>query len=220
MPTIGFNSLAESIVEEWKSKPQTLETWKHRFRAATNNLAEADSGFVSQEEFHREEAVHKQAKDFKTPRRNRVNQFIEATNAKVYKSLFSGNIKFDNDSTQHYVEHMDASLSDLFQDLDSSKKVQKFLGNLVQNSVRSTEAKLQDVKDSIGKKPARLQDKLDTPDLWSTVGEVSCQMEDNKISQKESIEALNFEFESSLRKYEKNALITAKTFLSQKREQD
>ena len=147
---VRYSPWAESIVEEWKGKPQTFETWKHRFRAATNSLAEVDSGFVSQEEFHREEAVHKQAKDFKTPRRNRVNQFMEATNAKVYKSLFAVNTKFEEDSTQQYVEHMDSSLADMCEELETSKKVQKFLGNLVHDSVRSAEVKLQDLKDTIG----------------------------------------------------------------------
>ena len=73
-PTIGANSLAESLVEDWKSKPQTLETWKQRFRAATDNLAEAEGGFVSREGFHREEEVHKQVKDFKTPKRTCVRK--------------------------------------------------------------------------------------------------------------------------------------------------
>ena len=31
VPTIGSFSLAESIVEESKKKPQTLETWNHMF---------------------------------------------------------------------------------------------------------------------------------------------------------------------------------------------
>ena len=211
VPSISANSLAESIVEEWKGKSQTLETWKHRFRAATNHLADADSGFVSHEAFHREEAVHKQAKDFKTPRRNKF-QFMETNNVKVYKPLFVGKTKFEEDSTQQYMEHMDSSLTNMYEELETSKKVQKFLGNLVQNSVRSAEVKLHDLKDTIGHKPAKLQDKLDTPDLWSTVGEISCQMEDTKLNQKQDIENCTLDFESRLKRYERNALTTAKTF--------
>ena len=58
------------------------------------------------------------------------------------------------------------------------------------------------------KKPVRLQDKLVTPDQWTTVGEVACQMEENKLNLKEVIEKLTCEYDSNRRKYEKNTSVT------------
>ena len=61
VPNIASFALAESIVEEWKEKSQTLDTWNHRFRTARNNLEDADSGFVTSEAFYRDEEVNKLA---------------------------------------------------------------------------------------------------------------------------------------------------------------
>ena len=44
------------------------------------------------------------------------------------------------------------------------------------------------------------------------MGEVLCQMKENKLHLKEVIEELTCEFDSNLRNYEENALVTAKTF--------
>ena len=54
---IASFALAEYIVLGWEKKPQKLETWNQRFIIPTNNLNEADSGFVTSE----------LAKDFKRP---------------------------------------------------------------------------------------------------------------------------------------------------------
>ena len=95
-----------------------------------------------------------------------------ATNAKVYISLFSGKTKFVGESTQQYVKHLGSSVEIMFEEPETSNKVQHFLGNLFKNSVRSAEVKIEDLKDSIGKRPATLHNKLVIPDQWTTVGEV------------------------------------------------
>ena len=74
-----------------------------------------------------------------------------ATNAKVYISLFSGKTKFVGESTQQYVKHLGSSVEVMFEEPETSNKVQHFLGNLFKNYVRSAEVKIEDLKDSNGK---------------------------------------------------------------------
>ena len=82
-----------------KEKVQTLETW-----------SKADSGFVTSEAFYRDEEVNKLAKDFKTPKRNEVNQAVGVSVVKKYKSLFTGKFIFEEVSSQRYTNHLDSSL--------------------------------------------------------------------------------------------------------------
>ena len=124
--------------------------------------------------------VNKRAKDFKTPKRNKVDQAVGVSDFKRYKSLFSSNTHFEEGSFQQYAKHLDSSVEIVFEELEKSRKVQDFLENLVHNSTKSVEVKLHNLRDLIGRKPAQLQDKLDTPDLWGTMGEVASQMEEQK----------------------------------------
>ena len=216
LPNIGSFSLAESIVDEWKESPQTLETWNQWFRTATNNLEEEDSGFVTSAAFYKEEQVNKLAKEFKTPKRNKVNQVVGSTIVRKYEPLFTNKTKFEEDSAQQYANHLDSNVEIMFEELEKSKKVQGFLANLVQNSIESLEVKLHDIKDVVGRKPAQLQENLDTPDLWSTVGEVASQMEEqntkNRLIIKNTVAQITQTFDSNLRSYENNALAGAKNF--------
>ena len=59
------------------------------------------------------------------------------------------------------------------------------------------------MKDIIERKPAKLQDKLDTPDPWRTVGEIASQMEKQKtkgrFNLKDIIKKLIRTFDSNLK---------------------
>ena len=122
--------------------------------------------------------MNKLATYFKTPKRNKVNQAVGDSVVKKYEPLFIGKTKFEEGSAQQYAKHLNSSIDIMLEELEKSRKVQGFLATLVQNSTRIFEVKLYDLKDIIRRKPAQLQDKLDTPDLWSTVGEVASQMVD------------------------------------------
>ena len=156
LSNIGSFSLTESIVEEWKENPQTFETWNQWFRTATNNLEEEDSGFVTSAAFYKEEQVNKLAKEFKTPKRNKVNQVVGSTIVNKYEPLFTNKTKFEEDSAQQYAKHLDTNVEIMFEELEKSKKVQGFIANLVQNSKESVEVKLHDLKDIIGRKLTQL----------------------------------------------------------------
>ena len=74
--------------------------------------------------------------------------------------------------------------------------------------------KIHKPKDTIVCKSIKLQDKLDTPDLWSTVGELEPQMEEQKskgrINIKEAVDKLSKSFDFNMKQYKDNALAGAK----------
>ena len=87
--------MAESLVQGWKETPQKLKSGNQRFITDTNNLNEADTGFISSKKFYRDGKGIKLAKEFKTLKRNTVEQEVSATKVKKFKPLFSDQIKFE-----------------------------------------------------------------------------------------------------------------------------
>ena len=53
------------------------------------------------------------------------------------------------------------------------EKVQRVLGDFLQDSNRSVEAKIDEILDSIGKKSVLLEEEVDTPGLWGSLS-VTC----------------------------------------------
>ena len=68
--------------------------------------------------------------------------------------------------------HLDESLHNMFSDLAKVRKVQSFLGNIIQNTTNKFELKLDDIMDSIGVKPNRLGRDFDAPHVWGTLSQV------------------------------------------------
>ena len=56
--------MPESLVQGWKETPQKLKSGNQRFITDTNNLNEADTGFISSKKLYRYGKGIKLAKDF------------------------------------------------------------------------------------------------------------------------------------------------------------
>ena len=179
-PSILSFKLDSEIIDNWEAEPQPLTHWSNQFRMATNNLSKTGEDFVTKEGLVRERDFTRNTKLFQTPKRERFKENLELKPLKKYQKIFDEAQMYEGfleEKVPEYLKDFDNNIQTLFEEVSKARKVQAFLGNLLEQTTNKVELKLEDISDRIGKKPIHLEREFDTPDLWGTVGEVASRIE-------------------------------------------
>ena len=80
--------------------------------------------------------------------------------------------EFNSTEIEALVRHFDESIDTLSSQVHTFQSVQNFLTNVLKDSTSSVDIKLSEIIDSIGIKPALLDNSFDAPDLWGTISEI------------------------------------------------
>ena len=73
-----------------------------------------------------------------------------------------------------HVQHFD----DGIKALNGMDVAQKYLEELIHNSTESLTTQIQEISDSIGRKPESIEETYDAPSLWRTIRDIMSQLQE------------------------------------------
>ena len=150
-PSIPSYQIDPEIVDAWEAEPQPLTHWTTQFRMAASNLSKTGDGFVTKEGLAREGNFTKTTKRFQTPKRERFKENLKLKPLKKYQRLFDGSTDYEVEQLPTYLGDIDNNIDLLFEEVLKARKVQAFLGNLLEQTTNKVELKLEDISALIGK---------------------------------------------------------------------
>ena len=108
-PTISSDKVDPDMIEKWLGMNQTLHTWTRIFRVVKSSL-EAET-FVTQDELMAEKRAIKETREYKTPKKIKVDEMFETSNISNYSPFQSSDAVTPEENAQAYMVHVESTLS-------------------------------------------------------------------------------------------------------------
>ena len=115
LPTLSVTSIEPQVIKQWMSMNQTLRTWSRIFRVANNSVEQ--STFVTQEEIMKEKNDLKKARDYKTPKKEKMKTIFEDTLPIKYEDFDSG--PDYSTSSPEFLSHINLAFNKMQDEINS-----------------------------------------------------------------------------------------------------
>ena len=137
-----------------------------------------------------DEYAIKAAKNFKTPKKKKMEEVRRAPSFKKYQKLMGVDF-FENEEAESYASHFDDAIEPFTTDVDRVRKVQTFFENIIQHSIKNVEARLDEISDILGSRLPYLQKALDAHSIWVTMGNLITKVQDEQERINNQLETLS-----------------------------
>ena len=202
-PTIASASLDRDVIESWTKSVKTLKQWAVMFQLA--KAASETKGLATEQTLSEENNFVTQAKEYRTPKKEKIKQMIDTSLPEVYSSFIPETGSFSSeDDARNFMVHIETSFKTVSKEIFKLNKNQMVMQDLLDNGLTNLDLRLKDIEEEVGNKPAHLEMEYDAPNLWgsiSTMASLFSSFTENKPSTLTE-ETMNYALHSALRKLE------------------
>ena len=167
-PTISISGLDEDIVESWSRSLKTLEQWTSIFRLT--KMAKDIPGIPTAQAIIQEKKSERQAKEYKTPKKEKFKDMIDTSLPEVYASFTPATGSFSSeDDARNFMIHIEQTFKNLNKEILKLNKNQVVMHDLLENGLSNLDIRVTDLEDDLGEKPVHLEREYDAPNVWGSV---------------------------------------------------
>ena len=202
-PSISVAALDRDIIESWTQDIKTLKQWSSTFQLANAELE--TKGVATEQTLSEEQKFATQAKQYKTPKKEKIKQMIDTSLPEVYSSFVPETGSFSSeDDARNFMVHIESSFKMVSREIFKLNKNQVVMQDLLDNGLRNLNLRLKDVEEEVGNKPVHLEKEYDAPNLWGSVSTMASLF--SSFTEKKSTalteESMNFALNSAIRNLE------------------
>ena len=171
-PALKMTGIDQEIIDTWAIELKTLKQWSKTFRLA--KFAKETQGVATKQAYLEEKTFEKQAKVYKTPKKEKVKEMIDTSLPEVYSSFTPETGSFaSEDDARNFMLHIETTFKSLNREIFKLNKNQVVMHELLDNGIRNLDARVTDLEDEVGEKPVHLERKYDAPNLWGSISAVA-----------------------------------------------
>ena len=121
-PTISISGLDEDIVESWSRSLKTLKQWTSIFRLT--KMAKDIPGIPTAQAIIQEKKSERQAKEYKTPKKEKFKDMIDTSLPEVYASFTPATGSFSSkDDARNFMIHIEQTFKNLNKEILKLNKI-------------------------------------------------------------------------------------------------
>ena len=173
-PSISTENIDENVVEQWVTIRQTLKSWTRLFYAVKQGFKE--KSYLTQKDLMAEKRATKIARDFKTPKKEKVEKMFDKTMIMDYQAFEADESSNPAQNFAMFLQHTDQAFRFLFNQVEILQKNQEKMQQYVNDTSHNFDLRLAELADDIGTKPFHLDAKYDAPNLWGTIAQIADDM--------------------------------------------
>ena len=158
-PTISISGLDEDIVESWSRSLKTLKQWTSIFRLT--KMAKDIPGIPTAQAIIQEKKSERQAKEYKTPKKEKFKDMIDTSLPEVYASFTPATGSFSSeDDARNFMIHIEQTFKNLNKEILKLNKNQVVMHDLLENGLSNLDIRVTDLEDDLGEKPVTCNENM------------------------------------------------------------
>ena len=182
-PNVSSDNLSPETLSEWLKKSETLQEWSNNFRAMEASLEES---VVATEDSIKEEKLKLDAsKAYKTPKDDQLDRLFTKTLPIKFEPIVKESGLPLDEFLDKYSSHLNNTFEKMQQEINNLQANQRALVQLFNDTSHHHESMLAELQDKVGSKPYQISSDFDSPDIWSSIGEIINQI--MSIKEKQSL---------------------------------
>ena len=133
-PALKMTGIDQEIIDTWAIELKTLKQWSKTFRLA--KFAKETQGVATKQAYLEEKTFEKQAKAYKTPKKEKVKEMIDTSLPEVYSSFTPKTGSFaSEDDARNFMLHIETTFKSLNREIFKLNKNQVVMHELLDNGI-------------------------------------------------------------------------------------
>ena len=133
-------------------------------------MAKEIPGIPTAQAFLQEKKSEKQAKEYKTPKKEKFKEMIDTSLPEVYASFIPAlGSSSSEDDARNFMLHIEQTFKNLNKEILKLNKNQVIMHDFLDNGLRNLDIRVTDLEDDLGEKPVHLEREYDAPNVWGSV---------------------------------------------------